>query len=81
MREAVIQIRDEATDTVAGAPHRVSHYLNGEDRLRSGAGDKLYTLLCIKEKEAEKDTSSIIQDMVAKESELQKINLVCRDRI
>jgi len=44
----------------------------GEDWLRSGAGDKLHTLLGIEEKEAENDTSTIIQDMVAKDSELQR---------
>ena len=44
----------------------------GEDWLRSGTGDKLDTLLGIQEVEGEKDTSTIIQDMVAKESELQR---------
>jgi len=44
----------------------------GDDWLRSGAGEKLHTLLGIKDEEVEKDTTAIIQNMVAKESELKK---------
>ena len=77
----------EATDTdtsklgvgsaVAGAIVTASNLVElrdqyGEDWLRSGTGDKLHTLLGIQEVEGEKDTSTIIQDMVAKESELQR---------
>jgi len=76
----------EATDTntklgvgsaVAGAIVTASTLVElrdqyGEDWLRSGTGDKLHTLLGIQEVEGEKDTSTIIQDMVAKDSELQR---------
>ena len=61
---------------VTGVEELRDHY--GEDWLRSGAGDKLYTLLGIEEKEEENDTGSIIQDMVAEESELQ--SKVCVQR-
>ena len=44
-----------------------------EGRLRSGAWDKLHTLLGIEEKDVEKDTGTIIQDMVAKELDLEAI--------
>eukprot|EP00092_Neocalanus_flemingeri_P010449 GFUD01011260.1.p1 GENE.GFUD01011260.1~~GFUD01011260.1.p1 ORF type:complete len:1434 (+),score=529.61 GFUD01011260.1:103-4404(+) len=44
----------------------------GEDWLRAGAGDKLHSLLGIQEVEVEKDTDTIIHDMVAKETELQR---------
>ena len=44
-----------------------------EGWLRSGAWDKLHTLLGIEEKDVEKDTGTIIQDMVAKELDLEAI--------
>jgi len=45
----------------------------GEDWLRSGAGDKLHTLLGIEETvDTAENTDAIIQDMVAKETELQR---------
>jgi len=44
----------------------------GEDWLRSGAGEKLHTLLGIQDEEGQKDTTAIIQNMMAKESELKK---------
>ena len=62
--------------SVTGVEELRDHY--GEDWLRSGAGDKLYTLLGIVEKEVENDTGTIIQDMVAEESELQ--SKVCVQR-
>ena len=49
-------------------------------RIGSGleAGGKLYTLLGIEEKEVENDTGTIIQDMVAEESDVQ--SKVCVQR-
>lgn len=44
----------------------------GDDWLRSGAGEKLHSLLGIQEIEAEKDTTAIIQNMVSKETELKR---------
>ena len=61
---------------VTGVEELRDHY--GEDWLRSGAGDKLYTLLGIEEKEVENDTGTIIQDMVAEESDVQ--SKVCVQR-
>jgi len=47
---------------------------HGEDWLRSGVGDKIHSLLGIPDTETEKDTSTVIQTMVSKESDIERSN-------